>query len=540
MPKKMCCQMLMIAIFAPLILFLTRDTVTSTEEAKTVQGRPDIILIDLPPVPGGEKMPGVTFYHDLHTESVKKNDCSVCHVKEKDVFAFKFKRTQNTNTQTDMAIYHDNCIGCHVETSQKGNDSGPKEGECRACHTIKPTFTSTRTPIDFDRSLHFRHESSNTIDPEGNKEDVNCTACHHNYNKDTDKIFYAKGEESSCTYCHKAEKTKEASNLQTASHNACVACHLKVKTTFLDKKAGPVDCRGCHDPELQGEIKKMKEVPRLKRNQPDMTLLTGQDFSGKSPEVVKKALAKQMAPVPFDHKSHELKQESCKKCHHGSLENCNECHTLTGDKKGGDIRLEQVMHDMNSDRSCMGCHNESKRLPECAGCHVQMPAKPLADSSCTTCHAAPTENIAFETMDKKAMAELAQKVTEAKKTAFTRVPKEKIPEKVTIGFLSKTYEPSEFPHARIIKTLEAGIEKSTMASRFHEDGTTLCQGCHHNAPASEKVQACSSCHGSTTGVSDLRPALKAAYHGQCITCHEKMKMDKIAATDCTKCHKKKD
>ena len=125
------------------------------------------------------------------------------------------------------------------------------------------------------------------------------------------------------------------------------------------------------------------------------------------------------------------------------------------------------------------------------------------------------------------------------KESFKRISKDKIPEKITIGHLSNEYKPSEFPHARIIESLKKGIQKNSMAMWSHGDDKTLCMGCHHNSPANEKVQACNSCHGSKQNSDNFKPGLKAAYHGQCITCHEKMNMNKIAATDCNKCHTKK-
>jgi cytochrome c553 len=48
---------------------------------------------------------------------------------------------------------------------------------------------------------------------------------------------------------------------------------------------------------------------------------------------------------------------------------------------------------------------------------------------------------------------------------------------------------------------------------------------------------CASCHGKTADMKlPDRPALKAAYHLQCMGCHERMKVDPVAKTDCTGCH----
>ncbi|MCP4020221.1 MAG: cytochrome c3 family protein, partial [Desulfobacteraceae bacterium] len=64
-------------------------------------------------------------------------------------------------------------------------------------------------------------------------------------------------------------------------------------------------------------------------------------------------------------------------------------------------------------------------------------------------------------------------------------------------------------------------------------------GCHHNSPASLTPPKCSSCHGKSSDLKADKPGLKGAYHGQCITCHQKMEVKTVLPTDCTKCHEKK-
>ncbi|MBF0230971.1 MAG: cytochrome C [Desulfamplus sp.] len=528
----------------------------------------DAILIDLITIEGGDQMPGVKFLHDLHTEQVKENDCSVCHLKQDGQFVFKFKRIKDTDTKTDMAIYHDNCIACHSESKALGKKSGPLEAQCRSCHSIESNSKIEEVdgkkepiwnPIEFDKSLHSRHEQSKSIPK--NKDEQNCNACHHNYDEKTQKIFYEKGKESSCLYCHKEAKIDKADSMRNVSHKGCVNCHL----VEMKKFAGPTNCKGCHDLESQKKIEKLQDIPRLKRDQPDMAIITGWDKSLANvpeniakPEEFEKLTKTYMDPVLFNHKQHENQSKNCRTCHHSSLDNCKECHTVAGSDKGGFVKLEQAMHDIKTDKSCIGCHNNYKNISDCAGCHGQMAKKSFAefannDKNCSTCHnindellkkieGANLNLIGVASMDKATLSDNASKIVSQRDLSFKKVAEDKIPEKLTIGYIADKYEASEFPHAKIIQSIKKRIEKNNIAKRFHGDETTLCMGCHHNAPATEKPQKCGSCHGKTDvkdNDSDGRPSLKGAYHGQCITCHQNMKIDTVAATDCNKCHKEK-
>ena len=207
-------------------------------EAGTDKRRSDIVTIDLPALPGGEQMPAVQFFHDLHTETLKgKKDCKACHQQKDNQLVFKFKRLEDSNTDKDMNIYHDNCIDCHKETADvqyksflllADNRSGPVSGDCRSCHNSSSKSGSSRQPVSFDKSLHYRHESAKLIKPIKATDEVNCSACHHKYDKDAKKTIYKKGEEEACGYCHKPQKTSEASSIRSASHDACVNCHQQL------------------------------------------------------------------------------------------------------------------------------------------------------------------------------------------------------------------------------------------------------------------------------------------------------------------------
>ena len=125
---------------------------------------------------------------------------------------------------------------------------------------------------------------------------------------------------------------------------------------------------------------------------------------------------------------------------------------------------------------------------------------------------------------------------------YTPVKVDKIPETVVIDALSKDYKASSFPHRKVVQAIFQRVEKSDMARAFHTDQAGLCVGCHHNSPKTLEPPKCASCHSkngpNVDGGSD-RPGLKGAYHGQCITCHQKMEVQVVLATDCVKCHEEK-
>jgi hypothetical protein len=242
-----------------------------------------------------------------------------------------------------------------------------------------------------------------------------------------------------------------------------------------------------------------------------------------------------MDGVGFNHKDHETRTQSCKACHHQTLKKCNDCHTPEGgDQKGGFVSLAQSMHDLKSDRSCIGCHKELTKNADCAGCHFQMPGKKDGAESCNTCH-----NLAktdLKSMDNQAVAEKA--LTDLSQR-YRQVKPDRIPETIVIDVLADEYMPSQFPHAKIVRAIAQRVETSNLARAFHTDQAGLCMGCHHNSPKTLDPPKCASCHSKNGPGPDGRPGLKGAYHGQCITCHQKMEVKSVAATDCVKCHEKK-
>jgi len=522
------------AIFL-IVFFCGLASVNSSTD--TVLQISDIVLIDLPQIPGGDKMPAVPFFHDRHTQALGQDkDCSACHLQEKERFVFKFKRLKDGTTETDMGVYHDNCIACHKEVASAGKKSGPLSGDCRSCHTQDPPSAAAWQPIVFDKSLHFRHVSAKTIPPGKMYEEANCSACHHTYDEVTKKAVYKKGTEESCLYCHKKAKTDLAPSVRTASHSVCVSCHQL--SSARSKKSGPVQCAGCHDAVQQKKIKIVDNIQRLERNQPDTVLLASwMALSDASDDTMKK----QMNPVAFNHVVHEQKADSCRACHHETLKRCAECHTKTGDKKGGKVQLALAMHNTGSTHSCIGCHNQAKTATkECAGCHASMPRKSFAQNTCTKCHTVDKSLLGPFPMQKDATAQVAADSIASHPRATTSLGDDQIPERVKIDGMVNQFEAVDFPHRQIVRAITARIKDNKMAAFFHGDDVTLCAGCHHNAPATLNPTGCASCHVEAfKNVMDAPPGLKGAYHGQCIGCHQAMGIEEPAATDCVKCHKKK-
>ena len=360
-----------------------------------------------------------------------------------------------------------------------------------------------------------------------------CESCHHAYDKQAKKLVYAKGEEGACIYCHKDTQVENTPARKEASHYQCIGCHRDLKAK--NKQAGPAGCVGCHDADYQMGIEVAKDVPRIKRNQPDVVLVkAGEKIQpdGQWPTA--------MYPVPFDHRSHEGYNNSCKVCHHASLQSCASCHTNAGKKEGDNVKLAQAMHSVTSSTSCIGCHQEKQKTPECAGCHAFI-AKPAnrQDSSCKACHMTPLPAY-VNAANAEETTDVALDLLQARDLETKTLAADKIPEKVIIGKLSDRFEPASLPHGKIDTALIDKTKSSKLAGYFHSEQATLCQGCHHHSPPAEKPPACSSCHGETIeGADAFRPGLVGAYHQQCIGCHKNMGIEKPDSRDCNACHVEK-
>jgi len=481
-------------------------------QADNVSSRPDLVTIDVMEKYGVLNRPAVIFPHDLHTQSLGERDitCDECHLQTPSGYlSTKYKRLEDEDYQAVMDIYHDNCITCHKASADSGYKAGPIL--CGDCHKWEAPYESSRQPIGFDYSLHYRHVLAN---------DEKCELCHHVYDAEQKELYYAKGQESSCRDCHREVSTEEAISFQEAAHLSCIGCHRREGRGFYT-------CAGCHSKDSQATIVRIKKPERIERGQPDFMLITA------SPAEMARS---KMNAVPFAHGSHENFTTTCRDCHHETLRACRDCHTLAGDTTlGGGVTRQRAMHAMDSKYSCVGCHDVQKFSADCSGCHLLMEQGRLSEHACEICHAGPEPSKAA-VADTRGMSldDFRPSASEVR-LSFAEAD---IPETVEIGILSEEYKPAIMPHRKIVNALLKDINRNRIARHFHGHEDVVCQGCHHNTPAGKKPPLCENCHGKPFDPSNLHiPGLYGAYHRQCIECHENMQLD--LGTDCELCHERK-
>lgn len=259
----------------------------------------------------------------------------------------------------------------------------------------------------------------------------------------------------------------------------------------------------------------------------------------------------------------------------------------------GRVTFYQAMHAKNADGSCASCHGEGKlERAQCAGCHTSKTA--AVEKDCTFCHRTPMKLAGVQTpaMTPAVTESLSQLPAVSAESGMAQVisraapqdmpvygmppqtdsatsadpqpallmrdfpapagtlmkpvvkPDVAIPEVVIIGSLTNEYEPSVFPHGDIYRALMAGINRAAPSlNGLHARDLTACSACHHHSPAGFVPPKCSTCHDAAPGglnSRDGRPLLKAAYHLQCMGCHERMDIVKPADTNCASgCHQVK-
>ncbi len=458
---------------------------------------PATVVMVFPEAFGGPERPPVEFNHRLHTTSLTDKDCSTCHLIDDKGLTPEFKATIGIEDREHLVdTFHDSCMSCHRERSAAALASGPLT--CGGCHVRRTPGLSQRLAMTFDYSLHGRHSMA--------FEDK-CETCHHVYDEATQKLVYVKGKEDGCSSCHGAADEEKKLSLANASHRRCVTCHLKRIDEQLD--SGPVLCVGCHAAEQRSTIRRLENIPRLKRGQPDVLWVSVPDGRSKL--------------VPFNHLAHELTSQSCTECHHQSILKCSECHAIGNAPEGGGVILSRAFHMTSSSYSCVGCHRRQETAPECAGCHTSVSAD-VSERTCTVCHSGPA---ATALNDELLPPEINEVILEPLPGAS-----DDFPDEVNIDVLVDAYEVSKLPHRKIVAKLDAAIRESNLARSFHVDADVMCAGCHHHSPPGSRPPQCRACHTRSAHPTRDIPGLKAAYHRQCIGCHQQMGIDKLGCTDC--------
>ena len=269
-----------------------------------------------------------------------------------------------------MDHFHSNCQGCHKELKAQGKESGPVV--CGECHAVQPEYTSNRVLMPMDLSLHARHIKEMNSD---------CGKCHHTYDDASQGISYKKGTESNCRDCHEAGGKGQPASMKTASHWACVTCHMNRASQNLS--SGPINCAGCHKAENISKIKKLARTPRLRLSgeQPDVTLV---DSSPKRTKTIQECSPYLSTTRDMSFILGVAAIVTTTRC---AL--ATKCHTVKGNYKGKKANLETAFHSFSAEQSCVGCHNKYKKEQECAGCHMFMSFARLPDNTCTKCHFEP-------------------------------------------------------------------------------------------------------------------------------------------------------
>ncbi len=352
----------------------------------------------------------------------------------------------------------------------------------------------------FDKPLHDYHTEILGKD---------CKGCHH-----------VKGKETSCRKCHKEADRKKLISMKNVSHLSCIGCHREM--------SGPVNCNECHTEKREDKMGRSDKAPISTQTKPDVM------HEGEDPDRHRGVPVNKMGNVYFDHEIHREYLDKCDIPLRSESGSCTETCHAAGSKQGKMVTTDNAMHEIDNKKGCVGCHEDKKKNRECAGCHGVMERGKNFNTICMKCHVEAPENKGIAALERESKA---AKHHGSRRPSFEWMLEKDIPEKVIIDKLSDQYGAVELPHRRIIDSVLFDINKSKLASHFHNGKETICLGCHHNSPKGKTLR-CYACHSISSDDKDLsRPGLKVAYHQQCIGCHELMGIESPKATACVDCHR---
>jgi len=439
--------------------------------------------------------------HTIRNDEDKKTGpltCGECHIIDDDFHNKEYLPVMPEYYEPLRDTHHKNCIACHQDPAKKAEDAGGLDW--KSFYIKKIEYLDAEIPeVHFDYFLHDKHEKAL---------EEKCEKCHY-LSDDRKKELEKENKEPECKDWLKEIPEDKSYKIKEYAHTTCINCHLQKKDNNED--AGPVSCKECHLT-VQRSAEEMVEIKRSECEQEDKILI----------DIEKDA---RMKAVPFNHESHQTVTRSCQECHHDTIQACNVCHTPEGIEEGDNITLAESYHSESSTFACIGCHENEKKKPNCAGCHNLLKTG-LVKSSCATCH-----NGSLDNLDKN----------EPKKDLTELFPDD-IKKEMEIDIIKDEYELSKFPHDKIVLKLAQISDNSTLASYFHTDQMTLCAGCHHLTPMTKKstLPQCRTCHTVRKDPIGAIPALLGAYHQQCLGCHKKMEgAEEEMPQDCAGCHKEK-
>jgi hypothetical protein len=206
---------------------------------------------------------------------------------------------------------------------------------------------------------------------------------------------------------------------------------------------------------------------------------------------------------------------------------CTECHTLAGSPEGQGVTTQQAYHLESSEQSCVGCHAAEAATADCSGCHDRQ-VSGGSERTCVTCHQGPRPG--EEALEHPPLPPVARELA-----PLPQYDEASFPEEIKIDLLVDSYGESVLPHGKIVTRLNEIVRNNGLASHFHGSTDVLCSGCHHRSPVGTRPPPCRSCHSTEAAEATTdKPALMAAYHRQCIGCHQQMNIKQ----GCTDCHEK--
>jgi len=190
-------------------------------------------VLELPEKYGSPDRTPVVFDHAAHIAAVEDEGCAACHAADGKGGRFPLLAEALPQGDRDdlMNAYHDGCVSCH-----KQQIKAPVT--CGECHRLgKPPSRREldKQPEPFMDKLHDQHMAALND---------RCGDCHHEPDAETGGLKYVEGNEVPCTECHKRDGSRSVPSLKSASHAACVGCHLGLAAE--GKKTGTVECEGCH------------------------------------------------------------------------------------------------------------------------------------------------------------------------------------------------------------------------------------------------------------------------------------------------------